>query len=65
MFIVPDFKRQKLFPNVVPSRIFLKRSCDIEVTLAQKSNQLLEKIGRFYIIIVSSSKKPHNSDLYR
>ncbi|GBP23603.1 hypothetical protein EVAR_80220_1 [Eumeta japonica] len=36
MFIVPDSKRQKLFPYVVPSQNIPKRSSDKEVPLAQK-----------------------------
>lgn len=36
MFIVPDSKRQKLFPYVVPSQNIPKRSTDKEVPLAQK-----------------------------
>ncbi|CAG5026397.1 unnamed protein product [Parnassius apollo] len=36
LFIVPDSKRQKLFPYVVPSQNIPKRSSDKEVPLAQK-----------------------------
>ncbi|GBP79234.1 hypothetical protein EVAR_87329_1 [Eumeta japonica] len=44
-FIVPDSKRQKLFPYVVPSQNIPKRSSDKEVPLAQKIKSIARENG--------------------